>query len=205
MATIREDRHGPPGRRRHRADPVVCAHATGAVFAGRFSPEKGAVDAIAIARRAGMAIDLYGDAYDGGYAEREVLAAERPARCARPSCGSEGERSGGSSPAPRPCSALRAGTSRSAWLPLRRRRAPPRWSRIGAAGSRTSSSTESRASLSLPEILMPRPRRSAASASSIAPAAADTRRRTSTSRQCWTPTSARTAASSRRRLATTHG
>jgi glycosyltransferase involved in cell wall biosynthesis len=46
-----------------------------AIFAGRFSPEKGAADAIAIARRAGMAIDLYGDAYDCGYAEREVLAA----------------------------------------------------------------------------------------------------------------------------------
>jgi glycosyltransferase involved in cell wall biosynthesis len=46
----------------------------GAVFAGRFSPEKGAVDAIAIARRAGMPIDLYGDAYDDGYAEHEVYA-----------------------------------------------------------------------------------------------------------------------------------
>jgi UDP-glucose:tetrahydrobiopterin glucosyltransferase len=47
----------------------------GAVFAGRFSPEKGAAEAIAIARRAGMAIDLYGDAYDDAYAEREVYAA----------------------------------------------------------------------------------------------------------------------------------
>jgi glycosyltransferase involved in cell wall biosynthesis len=46
----------------------------GAVFAGRFSPEKGAIDAIAIARRARMSIDLYGDAYDGGYAERAVDA-----------------------------------------------------------------------------------------------------------------------------------
>jgi glycosyltransferase involved in cell wall biosynthesis len=46
----------------------------GAVFAGRFSPEKGAVDAIAIARRAGMSIDLYGDAYDDAYAQHEVYA-----------------------------------------------------------------------------------------------------------------------------------
>jgi glycosyltransferase involved in cell wall biosynthesis len=55
--------------------PWSATRGHGAVFAGRFSPEKGAVDAIAIARRAGMAIDLYGDAYDGRYAEREVLAA----------------------------------------------------------------------------------------------------------------------------------
>jgi glycosyltransferase involved in cell wall biosynthesis len=54
--------------------PWSAAHATGAVFAGRFSPEKGAADAIAIARRAGIAIDLYGDAYDGSYADREVRA-----------------------------------------------------------------------------------------------------------------------------------
>jgi glycosyltransferase involved in cell wall biosynthesis len=51
----------------------------GAVFAGRLSPEKGAVDAIAIARRAGMSIDLYGNAYDDGYAQREVyMLAGRP-------------------------------------------------------------------------------------------------------------------------------
>jgi glycosyltransferase involved in cell wall biosynthesis len=54
--------------------PWSVAPGFGAVFAGRFSPEKGAVDAIAIARRAGMAIDLYGDAYDDGYAQREVYA-----------------------------------------------------------------------------------------------------------------------------------
>jgi UDP-glucose:tetrahydrobiopterin glucosyltransferase len=47
----------------------------GALFAGRFSPEKGAADAIAIARRAGIAIDLYGDAYDDGYAKGDVYAA----------------------------------------------------------------------------------------------------------------------------------
>jgi glycosyltransferase involved in cell wall biosynthesis len=48
---------------------------SGVVFAGRFSPEKGAAEAIAVARRAGMSIDLYGDAYDDGYAEREVKSA----------------------------------------------------------------------------------------------------------------------------------
>ena len=45
---------------------------SGAVFAGRFSPEKGAADAIAIARRAGVAIDVFGDGYDAGYA-RELI------------------------------------------------------------------------------------------------------------------------------------
>lgn len=49
----------------------------GAIFAGRFSPEKGAGDAIKIAQRAGVAIDVYGDAYDDRYAEREVYAASR--------------------------------------------------------------------------------------------------------------------------------
>jgi UDP-glucose:tetrahydrobiopterin glucosyltransferase len=54
--------------------PWSARAGAGAVFAGRFSPEKGAVAAIAIAARAGMPIDLYGDAYDDGYAEREVYA-----------------------------------------------------------------------------------------------------------------------------------
>jgi glycosyltransferase involved in cell wall biosynthesis len=55
--------------------PWSAAPGVGAVFAGRFSPEKGAVDAIAIAQRAGVSIDLYCDAYDDGYAERQVHAA----------------------------------------------------------------------------------------------------------------------------------
>jgi glycosyltransferase involved in cell wall biosynthesis len=54
--------------------PWSAAPGQGAVFAGRFSPEKGAVDAIAIAQRAGVSLDLYGDAYDDGYAERDVRA-----------------------------------------------------------------------------------------------------------------------------------
>jgi len=44
------------------------------LFAGRFSPEKGAAHAIAIARRAEVAIDLYGEPYDVEYARDEVDA-----------------------------------------------------------------------------------------------------------------------------------
>ena len=42
------------------------------LFAGRFSPEKGAADAIAIAREAGVPIDLYGEPYDADYARDEI-------------------------------------------------------------------------------------------------------------------------------------
>jgi glycosyltransferase involved in cell wall biosynthesis len=42
----------------------------GAVFAGRLSPEKGADDAVRIALRAGLAVEVYGDAYDPDFAER---------------------------------------------------------------------------------------------------------------------------------------
>jgi UDP-glucose:tetrahydrobiopterin glucosyltransferase len=45
---------------------------SGAVFAGRFSPEKGAADAIAIAQIAGVEIDVYGDAYDVEYARERI-------------------------------------------------------------------------------------------------------------------------------------
>jgi glycosyltransferase involved in cell wall biosynthesis len=44
----------------------------GAVFAGRLSPEKGAIEAIQIARAAGVRIDLYGDPYDSDYAREQV-------------------------------------------------------------------------------------------------------------------------------------
>jgi glycosyltransferase involved in cell wall biosynthesis len=44
----------------------------GAVFAGRLSPEKGAAEAVDIARAAGIAIDVYGDAYDAGYARDQI-------------------------------------------------------------------------------------------------------------------------------------
>jgi glycosyltransferase involved in cell wall biosynthesis len=44
----------------------------GAVFAGRLSPEKGAADAIAIARLAGIEIDLFGDLYDADYVRDQI-------------------------------------------------------------------------------------------------------------------------------------
>jgi glycosyltransferase involved in cell wall biosynthesis len=44
----------------------------GAVFAGRLSPEKGAIEAIEIARAAGLRIDVYGDAYDADYARERI-------------------------------------------------------------------------------------------------------------------------------------
>src|SRR5262249_22918738 len=44
----------------------------GALFAGRLSPEKGAAEAIDIARAAGVPIDVYGDPYDPGYSREQV-------------------------------------------------------------------------------------------------------------------------------------
>jgi glycosyltransferase involved in cell wall biosynthesis len=44
----------------------------GAVFAGRLSPEKGAVEAIDIARAARVPIDVYGDTYDSDYAREHI-------------------------------------------------------------------------------------------------------------------------------------
>jgi UDP-glucose:tetrahydrobiopterin glucosyltransferase len=43
------------------------------LFAGRFSPEKGAADAIEIARLAGIALDVFGEPYDVQYARSQVL------------------------------------------------------------------------------------------------------------------------------------
>jgi glycosyltransferase involved in cell wall biosynthesis len=44
----------------------------GALFAGRLSPEKGAAEAIDIARAAGVPIDVYGDVYDPGYSWEHI-------------------------------------------------------------------------------------------------------------------------------------
>jgi UDP-glucose:tetrahydrobiopterin glucosyltransferase len=44
----------------------------GAVFAGRLSPERGATEAIDIARAAGVPIDVYGDSYDAEYARERI-------------------------------------------------------------------------------------------------------------------------------------
>jgi UDP-glucose:tetrahydrobiopterin glucosyltransferase len=49
-----------------------AAVGNGAVFAGRLSPEKGAADAIAIARLAGVEIDVFGDSYDADYAREQI-------------------------------------------------------------------------------------------------------------------------------------
>jgi glycosyltransferase involved in cell wall biosynthesis len=54
--------------------PWSATAGDGVVFAGRFSPEKGADDAIAIAREAGVRIDLYGEPYDPEYAQAQVLS-----------------------------------------------------------------------------------------------------------------------------------
>jgi glycosyltransferase involved in cell wall biosynthesis len=52
--------------------PWSDAAGQGAVFAGRLSPEKGAAEAIDIAQAAGAPIDVYGDAYDAGYARDSI-------------------------------------------------------------------------------------------------------------------------------------
>jgi glycosyltransferase involved in cell wall biosynthesis len=48
--------------------PWSAAEGSGLIFAGRLSPEKGALEAVEIALRAGQEIDVYGDAYDADYA-----------------------------------------------------------------------------------------------------------------------------------------
>jgi glycosyltransferase involved in cell wall biosynthesis len=52
--------------------PWSRSNAGGLLFAGRFSPEKGASEAIEIARLAGVPIELFGDAYDAQYAREHV-------------------------------------------------------------------------------------------------------------------------------------
>jgi len=44
----------------------------GALFAGRLSPEKGAAEAIDIARAAGVPVDVYGDVYDAAYSREQI-------------------------------------------------------------------------------------------------------------------------------------
>jgi UDP-glucose:tetrahydrobiopterin glucosyltransferase len=55
-----------------RSIPFSAAAADGAVFAGRLSPEKGAAEAIEIARTAGIRIDVFGDSYDDGYTSERI-------------------------------------------------------------------------------------------------------------------------------------
>ncbi len=49
-----------------------AAAGTGALFAGRLSPEKGAAEAIDIAGAAGMPIEVYGDVYDPEYSREQI-------------------------------------------------------------------------------------------------------------------------------------
>ena len=55
-----------------RSVPWSDAAGDGVVFAGRLSPEKGAAEAIDIARAAGARIDVYGDVYDADYARDQI-------------------------------------------------------------------------------------------------------------------------------------
>jgi UDP-glucose:tetrahydrobiopterin glucosyltransferase len=55
-----------------RSIPFSPAAGDGAVFAGRFSPEKGAAEAIEIAQAARVRIDLFGDSYDDGYTRERI-------------------------------------------------------------------------------------------------------------------------------------
>ena len=55
-----------------RAIPWSETAGPGALFAGRLSPEKGAAEAIDIARAAGVPIDVYGDVYDAGYSREQI-------------------------------------------------------------------------------------------------------------------------------------
>jgi UDP-glucose:tetrahydrobiopterin glucosyltransferase len=52
--------------------PWSATAGQGALFAGRLSPEKGAAEAIDIARAAGVPIHLYGDVYDAGYTRERI-------------------------------------------------------------------------------------------------------------------------------------
>jgi glycosyltransferase involved in cell wall biosynthesis len=52
--------------------PFSPTEGSGALFAGRLSPEKGAADAITIAQLAGIEIDLFGDVYDTDYAREQI-------------------------------------------------------------------------------------------------------------------------------------
>ena len=52
--------------------PWSGAAGRGALYAGRLSPEKGAAEAIDIARAAGMPIDVYGDVYDPSYSREQI-------------------------------------------------------------------------------------------------------------------------------------
>jgi glycosyltransferase involved in cell wall biosynthesis len=55
-----------------RSIPFADTGGRGALFAGRLSPEKGAAEAIDIARAAHLPIDVFGDVYDARYAHEQI-------------------------------------------------------------------------------------------------------------------------------------
>jgi glycosyltransferase involved in cell wall biosynthesis len=55
-----------------RSIPWSASAGDGAIYAGRLSPEKGAAEAIGIARAAGIPIDVYGDSYDPAYVRDQI-------------------------------------------------------------------------------------------------------------------------------------
>ena len=61
-----------PPRPPVRVIPWSPAQGRGALFAGRLSPEKGAAEAIDIARAAGIPIQVYGDVYDAAYTSDQI-------------------------------------------------------------------------------------------------------------------------------------
>ena len=63
-----------------RSIPWSAAGGQDALFAGRLSPEKGAAEAIDIAKAAGLRIDVYGDAYDPAYASARIAPRHDPPR-----------------------------------------------------------------------------------------------------------------------------
>jgi glycosyltransferase involved in cell wall biosynthesis len=52
--------------------PFSATAGDGALYAGRFSPEKGTAEAIEIARAAGVRLDVFGDPYDAAYARERI-------------------------------------------------------------------------------------------------------------------------------------
>ena len=52
--------------------PWSATAGEGAIYAGRLSPEKGAAEAIEIARAADIPIDVYGDSYDPAYVRDQI-------------------------------------------------------------------------------------------------------------------------------------
>jgi hypothetical protein len=112
----------------------------GLVFAGRFSPDKGAAEAIEIARLADEPIDLYGSAYDAAYA-RDLHARYDGDRASRSTSHCPGRPCGAASPAPVPCCVPATPTSRSVSSQPRRRPPAPRSLPSPAAPSSTSCRT----------------------------------------------------------------